>query len=227
MSEDQQTLREHASREAIRRATLYGILDLGYVSEAGAEEMASRLIAAGVQILQLRAKKLMTTQVASLAEKIAPICRQAGIPFLLNDHPNLVEACGADGVHVGQDDLSIADARAMAGPHAIVGKSTHSLAQAISAEREGADYIGFGPLFATPTKPDYPAVGLDHLREVQSAVSVPVFCIGGIKLSNLPVVLTAGAQRVVIVSGLLQADNVTAMVKECLNLLGKRDLDLS
>jgi thiamine-phosphate pyrophosphorylase len=121
---------------------------------------------------------------------------------------------GADGIHVGQDDLSVAEARsragAWAGCGAIVGKSTHSLDQAIAAEKEGADYIGVGPIYATPTKPDYIPVGPPLIGQVRTAVHVPQFCIGGINEKTLPEVLAAGARRVVIVSALLQSDDVPA-----------------
>jgi thiamine-phosphate pyrophosphorylase len=101
----------------------------------------------------------------------------------------------------------------------IVGKSTHSVEQAVAAEREGADYIGFGPIFSTPTKPDYPPVGLSQIREVHERVSIPVFCIGGIKLENLGQVIAAGAERVVIVSGLLHADDVAGYARDARCLL--------
>jgi thiamine-phosphate pyrophosphorylase len=227
MREDPFTLREHEARESIRRARLYGILDLGYVPASAAETMTRNLLSAGVHVLQLRAKNLVSGEIAGLGKKLSPICREAGVPFLLNDHPQLVEECEADGVHVGQDDLSVAAARALAGPHAIVGKSTHSLEQACFAEHEGADYIGFGPLFATPTKPDYVPIGLDSIREVHNCVSLPIFCIGGIKRENLLTVIEAGARRVVIVSGLLQAQDLPGMVGDCLNLLGKSEQDCS
>jgi hypothetical protein len=101
---------------------------------------------------------------------------------------------GADGIHVGQDDLSVAEARARAGAGVIVGKSTHSLEQAVAAEKEGADYIGVGPIYATPTKPDYVPVGPALIGQVRAAVRVPQFCIGGINEATLPEVLAAGAR---------------------------------
>src|SRR5437868_13982124 len=109
------------------------------------------------------------------------------------------------GVHVRQDDDSIKKVRAQIKRPIVVGKSTHSIEQAVAAEREGADYIGFGPIFSTPTKPDYSPIGLEQIREVHKRVSIPIFCIGGIKSENLVQVIAAGAKRVVIVSGLLQA----------------------
>ncbi len=185
-------------------ATLYGILDLGYITAAQAPEMARKLIDGGAGIVQLRAKNLTSDDFARLAEKLSPIFRASGIPFILNDHPALVTTTGAAGAHVGQDDLSVAEARALAGPGAIIGQSTHSLAQAILGAEE-ADYIGFGPLFATPTKPDYQPIGLDDIREAHRLITKPIYCIGGIKLENVPEIVAAGARRVVIVSGILQA----------------------
>ncbi len=206
-------------RRSLAEARLYGILDLGYVTEDRAVSMATLLVESGVQILQLRAKQKSSSELVPLARDLAAVCRAHRVPFILNDHPEIVAEVGADGVHVGQDDLSLAEARRLSGRWALVGKSTHSLAQAAAAAREGADYIGFGPLFPTPTKPDYTAIGLDDIEAVHAAVRLPVFCIGGIKCHNLPEVLGAGARRVVIVSGLLQAGDVTATVHDCLKLL--------
>jgi len=211
-------------REVLVKARLYGILDTGYVAESNALAVAQQLVESGVQVLQLRAKNLPREAVAPLGRSIAAICRLHHVPFILNDYPDLVAAAGADGVHVGQDDVSIAEARALSGPWCIVGKSTHSLAQARAAASEGVDYIGFGPLFPTPTKPDYQAIGLDHIREVHNSVNLPVFCIGGIKYENLPLVLQAGARRVVIVSGLLQAIDIRGMVHDCRSLLAAREM---
>ena len=128
---------------------------------------------------------------------------------------------GIQGVHVGQEDDSIAQVRRAVRRPVIVGKSTHSLGQAIAAEREGADYIGFGPLFATPTKPDYLPIGLEGIRELHRQVKIPIFCIGGIKLENLEQVIAAGAKRVVIVSGLLQSDDPTDYGRRAKYLLGQ------
>ena len=204
---------------ALQEARLYGILDLGYVSEEDALAVARKMLEGGVQLLQLRAKGRSPQEIRPIARDLSPLCRAHQVPFILNDHPELVRETGADGAHVGQDDVSVAEARARAGEDAIVGKSTHSLAQALAAEREGPDYIGFGPLFATPTKPDYPPIGLNEIMQAQRLVSLPVFCIGGIKRENLPGVLAAGAQRVVIVSGILKAPDPQAYCQACRDLL--------
>jgi thiamine-phosphate pyrophosphorylase len=206
---------------------LYGILDLGYVAGAEMPAMAARMIDGGVDILQLRAKGAQEDEVERCAGPLQAICESAGVPLIINDFPQLVPSVGARGAHVGQDDYGVEDARWRAGralagevERPWVGKSTHSVIQAMAAEGEGADYIGFGPLYATPTKPGRPAVGLEDVARVHAAVKIPVFCIGGIKWENLAQVIDAGARRVVIVSGILRAPDVTDYCRRVRGLLG-------
>lgn len=201
---------------------LYGILDTGYVGRASMMSMAGALMDGGVDILQLRAKKSSKEEIRSIAAELAPLCRNAGIPFILNDHPDLVHETGASGAHIGQDDGSVAEARRLAGPDALIGKSTHSLEQALATAAERPDYLGFGPLFATPTKPDYTPIGTAEIRETCRLVSLPVFCIGGINLGNLPDVIRAGAERVVLVSDLLLAGNPAQQTSACRVILNSR-----
>jgi thiamine-phosphate pyrophosphorylase len=204
----------------LSRSRLYGILDLGYVEIGACRKITKALVAGGVDLLQLRAKNLSPVEIEKLAIELRPVLSERGVPLIINDHPQLARTVRADGVHLGQDDLPIAEARKIVGPECAVGKSTHSVDQAIRAFYEGADYIGFGPIFATPTKPDYPPIGLDDIAKVHESVRIPIFCIGGIKLDNLPKVIEAGARRVVVVSGLLQAKDIVAYarsVKERLN----------
>lgn len=198
---------------------LYGILDLGYVPRNDAIKVAQEMLTGGIDILQLRAKQEHREVIRDLALQLAPLCKEAGVPFILNDYPDLVLETGADGVHIGQDDIPVAEARRVAGPHAIVGLSTHSIDQALAAESAGPDYIGFGPLFATPTKPDYTPIGLHDIVEVHRRLSLPIFCIGGVKLENLEEVLAAGAKRVVIVSGILKAQDISKYCRDCLKRL--------
>ena len=202
-------------------ALLYGILDLGYTAADDAERVTESMLAGGVDVLQLRAKGADEATVEALANRLTALTERAGVPLIVNDFPQLVPSVGAQGAHVGQDDFSVADARwragrALAGEVAppIIGKSTHSFAQAVAAEAEGADYIGFGPLFATPTKPGRPAIGLEEIRRVHEAVRIPIFCIGGIKLENLDAVLAAGARRVVIVSEMLRAPDIADYARQ-------------
>ena len=200
-------------------ARLYGIVDLGYLSADTAPVAAEKLLEGGVDILQIRAKQTDKSIVAALAEEIHALTAPLGVPLILNDHPDLLRDVPAEGAHVGQDDLTVAEARAAAGRPVIIGKSTHSIAQACAAAEEGADYLGFGPLFATPTKPGRPAIGLQDIATVHELVSVPIFCIGGIKSGNLAQVRDAGARRVVIVSGWLEAEDIASAVRSARGLL--------
>ena len=182
-------------------------------------KMTGAMIAGGVDLIQLRAKDRASGEIAKLAVDLHRTTAEHGMPLIINDHPEIVRIVPAEGVHVGQDDLPIAEAREIAGPNCMVGKSTHSVDQAIRAFYEGADYIGFGPIFATPTKPDYQPIGLDEIRKVHEAVRIPIFCIGGIKLDNLPEVIESGARRVAIVSGLLQARDTASYARSAKKLL--------
>ena len=204
---------------ALAAARLYGIVDLGYLSADTAPVAAARLLEGGIDILQIRAKQTDKSIVAALAEEIHALTAPLGVPLILNDYPDLLRDVPAEGAHVGQDDMTVAEAREAAGRPVIIGKSTHSIAQARAAAGEGADYLGFGPLFATPTKPGRPAIGVQDIATVHGLVSVPIFCIGGIKLANLAQVRDAGARRVVIVSGWLQADDISSAVRSVRSLL--------
>lgn len=212
----------------LRDARLYGIVDLGYVTPENAPGICRALVSGGAGIIQLRAKHAAETLIRRCAVELIPICRAAGVPFILNDFPLLAGELGADGIHIGQDDGSLEAARedfrsAAARPHAkmIIGRSTHSLAQARAALAEGFDYIGFGPLFPTPTKQGRPGIGLTDIAAMEREIGagIPAFCIGGIKRANLDHVLAAGARRIVIVSDLLQAENPAAATAEAIALL--------
>ncbi len=196
-------------------ARLYGIVDFGYVGEDNVESVAASLLSGGADVLQLRAKGIPLETIADAARKIIPLCKAAGIPFILNDYPELAAELGADGVHIGQDDGSIYDVRSRIPDGMIIGRSTHSLAQAKQALADGADYIGFGPVFPTPTKAGRPAIGLDDIAEMEREVGskIPAFCIGGIKPDNLGQVLAAGARRCVVVSHLLLAGDIAAATR--------------
>jgi thiamine-phosphate pyrophosphorylase len=208
----------------LSRSRLYGILDLSYVEIRDSGKMTEAMIAGGVDLIQLRAKGHANAEIAQVAAKVHRIAAERGVPLIINDHPEIARVVAAEGVHLGQDDMALAEAREIAGPDCMVGKSTHSVDQAIRAFHEGADYIGFGPIFATPTKPDYPPIGLNEIQTVHDAVRIPIFCIGGIKLDNLPEVLAAGARRVVIVSGLLQARDAAEYARSAKQMLLHRPL---
>jgi thiamine-phosphate pyrophosphorylase len=198
---------------------LYGILDLNYVAPVDAERVASAMIDGGVDLIQLRAKTHSLEEIVHLAGKLHAITSAAGIPLIVNDHAEVAAQIPVEGIHVGQDDDSIAHARKKSGRAVLIGKSTHGFEQAVAAQREGADYIGFGPIFATPTKPDYQPIGITGIKRVHNEVTAPIFCIGGIKIDNLGEVMAAGAKRVAIVSGLLKAPDIAKYARGCKALL--------
>ena len=177
------------------------------------------MIDGDVDLIQLRAKEYSVEEIVDLAGKLHEVTSAAGVPLIVNDHAEVAAKVLVEGVHLGQDDDSLAHARKKAGRDVLVGKSTHSLEQAVEAEREGADYVGFGPIFATPTKPDYQPIGLTGIKRVHNEITVPAFCIGGIKINNLGQVIAAGARRVAIVSGLLKAPDIAKYARACKALL--------
>lgn len=209
----------------LHSSQLYGILDTGYVTPENMTRMTQQLLQGGIRILQLRAKKSSPQEIITIARQILPYIRaQEGMLFL-NDHPDLVPKVDADGVHIGQEDLthlfhnSLEEVKRLAGKKALVGLSTHSLQQVQESLEQHPDYIGFGPLFATPTKPDYPAIGLTDLIKAQEMAPFPIFCIGGITLETAPQAINAGAKRIVVVSDLLKAAEPAAKARQLLALL--------
>lgn len=212
-------------QELLKEASLYGILDTGYVAEPDLESAAKALLEGGVSVLQLRAKEYDEAAVLGLLQKVAPrvqsMCREYKVPFIINDFPKVAVTVGADGVHIGQDDGSLVEVRKIVGNQMLVGRSTHSPEQAMAAKKEGFDYIGFGPLFPTPTKKGRAGIGLENIATVQKEVGedIPMFCIGGIKPDNLDLVISSGARHVVIVSSLLLADDIAAATRSVITLL--------
>jgi thiamine-phosphate pyrophosphorylase len=198
---------------------LYGIIDLGYIDISDCNGVAEQMVKGGVDLIQLRGKEQRIDELVDLAGDLHEFTTRSSTPLIVNDHAEIAREVLVEGVHVGQDDDSIEVARCKAGRDVLVGKSTHSLEQALAAQREGADYIGFGPIFATPTKPDYVPIGLSEIKQVYAEVSLPIFCIGGIKVDNLEQVITAGARRIAIVSGLLKAPDIAEYARMAKRLL--------
>jgi thiamine-phosphate pyrophosphorylase len=187
---------------------LYGIIDLGYVEASDTAPIAEQMIEGGVDLIQLRGKNKSIEELVELSKELHELTAKSATPLVVNDYAEVASSTPVEGVHVGQDDDSIEIVRQKVARDILVGKSTHSLEQACAAEREGADYIGFGPIFATPTKPDYAPIGLEDIKRVQAEMNLPIFCIGGINIDNLQSVIDAGAKRVVMVSALLKALNI-------------------
>ncbi|MEM7601602.1 MAG: thiamine phosphate synthase [Verrucomicrobiota bacterium] len=209
------------ARSSLFPAKLYGIVDLGYAAPRDLARVATEMIAGGIEVIQLRAKGQSEPDIETWGRKLLPICRDHGVPFFINDHANIAAAIGADGIHVGQDDASMDEVRSIVGDEMLVGRSTHSVEQAARAASDPrTDCIGFGPLFSTPTKPTYTPIGTAEIHQVHEAhPDLPIFCIGGIKKENLIDVVSAGAKRAVIVSGILQAADIAAYVREAKAIL--------
>jgi len=208
-------------KAALKKAFLYGICDLGYLTREQALPVSRQLLDGGAGILQLRAKGHDSAGLLDLASELKKLCDEFQIPFIVNDYLDLAVRSEAHGLHLGQDDGSLAEARLELPEDVVIGRSTHSLEQARAALAEGADYIGFGPLFPTPTKKGRPGIGLDDIAQMESEVGkkIPAFCIGGIKPGNLPQVIASGARRVVIVSHLLTSSGPRSETKAALATL--------
>ena len=198
---------------------LYVILDRAALGARDLTDVAAAAIRGGADVLQLRDKTASTPSLINDARRLLPLTRHAGIPLIINDCIEAVRSVNADGVHLGQEDRPIQEARAILGPGALIGQSTHSLEQARAAQRAGADYIGLGPIFPTPTKPTYDSVGTALIRQVVTAVSLPVVCIGGIDERTVDDVVRAGAPCVAVVRAVCGASNpegAARMLKRCL-----------
>ena len=194
-------------------------MDLSYVNIADAAGITEAMIEGGVDLVQLRGKQRSIDELVDLAAQLHKVTSRFSTPLIVNDHAEIAAKVPVEGVHVGQDDDSIDVARKKTGRNLFIGKSTHNFEQAVAAQHEGADYIGFGPIFATPTKPDYQPIGLKQIESVHRAVALPIFCIGGIKIDNLEQVIAAGALRVAIVSGLLKAPDIAEYARAAQRLL--------
>jgi thiamine-phosphate pyrophosphorylase len=189
-------------RARLQRAALYLVCPTRPGGRALADVLAPAL-AGGVDVVQLRDKEAGDDELLEAAATARRLCDDAGALLVLNDRPDLVAAARADGCHVGQDDMDVAAARALAGPQALVGRSTHAPADIAAAG--DADYIGVGPVYATPTKPGRPAVGLELVRHAAAHAPVPFFAIGGIDSANVAAVVAAGARRIAVVRAIAGA----------------------
>jgi thiamine-phosphate pyrophosphorylase len=184
-------------QDRLAAARLYLVCDAAFLPRL------DRALAGGVDIVQLREKQLDDERLLAAAREALARCHAGGVPLIVNDRPDVAAAAGADGVHVGQDDMPVAQARAIVGPERIVGLSTHSPADIDAAH--GVDYIGVGPVHATPTKPGRPAVGVALVEYAARHARVPFFAIGGIDLALVGAVRAAGASRIAVVRAITEA----------------------
>ncbi len=194
-------------RKRLAAARLY------LVCEARDDGFLRGALRGGVDIVQLRSKAASDAALVSAGRRFARLCAEVGALLIINDRPHLVDRIGADGVHLGQDDASPAEARARIGPECLIGLSTHT-PQQIDAAGAGVDYIGVGPVHATPTKPGREAVGVDLVSYAAAHASLPFFAIGGINAGNIEAVRGAGARRVAVVRALTETEDPQAAAQE-------------
>lgn len=206
------------SIERLAEARLYVLIDGRTLTEEF-ERLARGLIDAGVGVIQLRDKQLGDRELLRRARLLGNLTQGTATLFVINDRPDLAVLAGADGVHVGQDDLSVKDARSIVGPEALVGVSTHSIEQARQAVLDGANYIGVGPTFPSGTKHFEQFPGVELLRRVAAEIRLPAFAIGGIGPENLPEVLATGFERIAVSGAVTAAADPAHLAKELLAAL--------
>lgn len=188
----------------------------------GHEEIVREAIAGGARLIQFRDKYLSKDEFRDMAFRLRKITADAGAAFIVNDDMETALACGADGVHLGQDDAPLPIARRIVGNGLIIGISTHSLAQALAAQEGGADYVGFGPIFKTATKDAGEAKGTSHLRSLKEKIKIPIVAIGGINLDNAPEVIEAGADAVAVISAVSDAKDAALAARRFVELFKGR-----
>jgi thiamine-phosphate pyrophosphorylase len=198
---------------------LYVITDAGLARGRSHQEVIEAAILGGATIVQYRAKDVSTRQMVTEAQVLRELTRHAGVPFIVNDRVDVALAVDADGVHIGQDDMPVALARKLIGDR-LLGVSAHSLSEAVQAVQDGADYLGVGPVFATPTKPDAaPPIGIDGLTTIRRQISIPIVAIGGINQANAAEVIRTGVNGIAVVSAVVAAADVTAAARQLISIV--------
>jgi thiamine-phosphate pyrophosphorylase len=199
--------------------TLYVVLDRTVARGRSLDDVLAAVIEGGCRMVQLREKDWPSGRLLPVAERLLTRARQAGVTFVVNDRVDLAVAVGADGVHLGQDDLPARTARPLLRPGMILGVSTHNVAQAHSARDDGADYVAVGSMFATTTKPDFELVGPSLVRKLRPDLRVPLVGIGGITHENAAEVIRAGADGVAVISAVCAAPDPAAATRRLLEAI--------
>jgi thiamine-phosphate pyrophosphorylase len=217
-------------RERLAAARLYLVCDSSPRGRS-LPDVLHPAIAGGVQVVQLRDKHLPDDELVAVANAAHVLCERLGALLIVNDRPLVAREAGADGVHVGQDDMPVAEVREMLGPDMLIGLSTHATGEidaALPSAADGTplvDYIGVGPVHETPTKPGRPAVGLELVRYAAANAAVPFFAIGGLNAGNLAELVDAGASRVVVLRAIADAEDPERAAKQLGRLLDERPVD--
>jgi thiamine-phosphate diphosphorylase len=202
-----------SNKKLLARAKLYLILDAEVLDDESLLRVLKDSVLGGIDIVQLRNKKGSAKEILDFCRKVLRITKNK-ILFIVNDRADLGILSGADGLHVGQDDLDCKQARKMMGPGKIIGVSCQNLSQALKAQAQGADYIGFGSVFLTQTKPGRQAMDLDLLQQVIKRIKIPVFPIGGISRGNIDQLVPLGVTRVAVCRDILLAKDPAIVVRE-------------
>jgi thiamine-phosphate diphosphorylase len=202
-----------ARRLPPEQVALYVILDRAVAGTRDLEDILTAVIDGGARIVQLREKTWPSGRLLPVAKRLCGRARAAGVTFIVNDRVDLAQAIGADGVHVGQDDLPVSVARSLVGPDMLIGVSTHSVSQARAAQADGADYVAVGSMYPTTTKSDFELVGPELVRNVRPHVRVPLVGIGGVTPDNVGDVIRAGADGVAVISAVCAAADPAAATR--------------
>jgi thiamine-phosphate pyrophosphorylase len=216
-------------RTRLADARLY--LVCGSISDASSSDgqalpnLLREAIAGGVDIVQLREKHLPDDELVSVANAARALCERLGALLIVNDRPHLAREVGADGVHVGQEDMPVAEVRELLGPDMLIGLSTHAPREIDAVDADLVDYIGVGPVHATPTKPGRAAVGLDLVRYAAEHAPVPFFAIGGIDARNASAAIDAGARRLCVLRAIASAEDPKHAARELRELIDAHSLE--
>lgn len=220
---EQRLLSKILRRNKLEQLTgLYLILDSQALKGRDEVEVAGQAIQGGARVIQLRDKHRTKKELLPITQKLKELCTQANVLFIVNDYLDLALAADADGVHIGQDDLPLSAARRQLPVDKIIGCSTTTVTQALKAQAEGADYIAVGSVFPSPTKKEATVVGIETLRQIKQAVSLPIVAIGGINKDNIEEVINAGADSAAVISAVLSAENVEEAVRHLVAKIEQR-----
>ncbi len=197
-----------------RHMLLYAVTDRAWTGKQTLYEQVEAALKGGVTCVQLREKELDETAFLQEAKELCALCRRYGVPFLVNDNVEIAIACGADGIHVGQEDLAAGEVRRRVGENMILGVSVHTVEEARQAVRDGADYLGLGAVFPTSTKTDVEQMSNETLRAICDAVDVPIVAIGGINRGNILKLAGSGVDGVALVSAIFSAEDIEGACRE-------------
>jgi len=207
-------------KDFLHRIRLY-VLISSNIAKKSVKETARLVIDGGADAVQLREKTISDSKFISLAREVRDITTKRGSLLIINDRVHVVRKVNADGIHLGQQDMSALEARNIIGDEKIIGVSTHSITQARQAQKDGADYIAIGPIYPTSTKDHEPSVGIEIIHEISEAVSIPIIAIGAITLENLDGVLKAGASRIAVCSAIIGSKDIYSSTRQFKEKLGE------